>query len=108
VDLYLKLLTRFFQSVSFIPRRSDFVSPNLQFGDWINREFVIPTAEKQVMRSRKTFVFDAMFCRLATMEVANSRLECVGIANPQKLGEGKASGFVRDAFWFGHILGCQS
>ena len=71
-----------------LPRRSDFVSPNLplelcslatkgtqEFGDWINREFEIPTAEKQVMRSLETFVFDAMFCRLATMGVANSRLD---------------------------------
>ena len=32
-----------------------------------------PPLKKQVMRSLETFVFDAMFCRLATMGVANSR-----------------------------------
>ena len=36
----------------------------------------------------------------------------MGIANPHKLGEGKASGFVRDAFGFGHTrmpkLNCSS
>ena len=61
------------------------------------------------MRSWKTFVFDAMFCRLATMGVANSRLLMLPNSEiRQNEGVGKASGFVRDAFGFGHILGCQS
>ena len=54
------------------------------------------------MRSWKTFVFDAMFCRLATMGVANSRLLMLPNSEiRQNEGVGKASGFVRDAFGFG-------
>jgi len=44
-----------------------------------------------------------MFCRLATMGVANSRLLMLPNSEiRQNEGEGKASGFVRDAFGFGH------
>ena len=48
----------------------------------------------------ETFVFDAMFCRLVTMGVANSRL--LMLPNSEILqneGEGKASGFVRVLFF---------
>ena len=42
------------------------------------------------------------------MGVANSRLLMLPNSEiRQNEGVGKASGFVRDAFGFGHILGCQ-
>ena len=48
----------------------------------------------------ETSVFDAMFCRFATMRGANSHLL---ILPNYKFGRTrKASGFVRDVFGFGH------
>ena len=69
VDLYLKLLTRFFQpfinSVCLLPKGHC----SAEFVIWLRKKLGICNSHRW-----KTFVFDAMFCRLATMGVANSCL----------------------------------